>query len=363
MSNDGSDYDNVTPASSGRSSLATPYTWQTAAWQRLGDQCAVQKLPHALLFTGPKGVGKTHFAHALGFFLLCLSPVTGVSCGRCKGCELNLAATHPDLFVLQPESGSRVIKIDQVRRLTEFLAKTSQQGGRKVAIIEPVESLNVNAANALLKSLEEPSGSSTLLLVSHLSSQVMATIRSRCQQILFPLPRVEESLSWLAPLAVGQDAAWLLERAGGAPLAALDLLNGDALDQRQALAEGLMALAQSSASALDVAAELQRGEALPVIEAMMQWLQQGLKQPYELHGRSRELNDIEAQLQQFIVTIPAVIVYRFWDKIVTVKRHLLSTANPNKQLLLEELMMDWQALARQSTQVGQSRQHVLNGLI
>lgn len=361
--NNGDDYDSVTPASGGRTSLAIPYNWQMAAWRRLGDQCADQKLPHALLFTGPKGVGKTHFANALGFFLLCLSPVNGVPCGRCKGCELNLAGTHPDLFILQPESGSRVIKIDQVRRLTEFLGKTSQQGGRKVAIIEPVESLNVNAANALLKSLEEPSGSSTLLLVSHLSSQVMATIRSRCQQILFPLPAPEESLSWLEPLAVGQDAAWLLQCAGGAPLAALELLDGDALDQRQALAKGLLALAQSSGSALDLAAELQRGEALPVIEAMMQWLQRGLKQPFEQHGSSRELNDTEAHLRQFIASIPAVIVYRFWDKIVTVKRQLLSTANPNKQLLLEELMMDWQALARQSTQVAQSRQHVLNGLI
>lgn len=361
MNRNDNPHDSATATPGGRTNLAIPYAWQMAAWQRLGEQYADQKLPHALLFSGPKGIGKTHFAHALGFFLLCLSPVNGVPCGRCKGCELNLAGTHPDLFILQPESGSRVIKIDQVRRLTGFLAKTAQQGGRKIAIIEPVESLNVNAANALLKSLEEPSGSSSLLLVSHLPSQVMATIRSRCQQVLFPLPETGDSLSWLTPLAVGQDAAYLLACAGGAPLAALELLNGDAMDQRQALADGLLALAQNRISALDLAAELQRGEALPVVEVMMQWIQQGVKQPYV--DSTAAVTDGEAQLQQFIATIPAVIVYRFWDKMVTVKRQLLSTANPNKQLLLEELMMDWQALSRQSTQVAQSRQQVLNGLL
>lgn len=361
MSNDGNMYDSATVAPGSRTSLAIPYAWQMAAWQRLGEQYADDKLPHALLLTGPRGVGKTHFAQAQGFFLLCLSKVNGVPCGRCKGCELNLAGTHPDLFILQPESGSRVIKIDQVRRLTEFLTKTSQQGGRKVAIIEPVEALNVNAANALLKSLEEPSGSSVLLLVSHMSSQVMATIRSRCQQIAFPLPEPEASLHWLAPLAMGQDAASLLECAGGAPLTALELLNGEALEQRQALAEGLLSLAQNSCSALDLAAQLQRGEALPVIEAMMQWIQRGVKQPYA--DSPPAINATEAQLQQFIATVPTVILFRFWDKMVIVKRQLLSTANPNKQLLLEELMMDWQALSRQSTQLAQSRQHVLNGLL
>lgn len=361
MSNDSNLYDSAAAATGGRASLAIPYAWQMAPWRRLGEQAVDQKLPHALLLTGPKGIGKTHFARAMGFLLLCLSPVNGVPCSRCKGCELNLAGTHPDLFILQPESGSRVIKIDQVRRLTEFLAKTSQQGGRKIAIIEPVESLNVNAANALLKSLEEPSGSSTLLLVSHLSSQVMATIRSRCQQILFPLPAPAESLSWLTPLAVGQDADYLLECAGGAPLAALALLDGDALDQRQALAEGLLSLAQNSCSALDLAAELQRGEALPVLEVMMQWIQRGVKQPYA--GGTPAGNATEAQLQHFIATLPVVVVYRFWDKMVTLKRQLLSTANPNKQLLLEELMMDWQALSRQSTRALQSRQQMLNGLL
>ncbi|WP_439134757.1 DNA polymerase III subunit delta' [Pseudomaricurvus sp.] len=350
MSNEGS-----------RESLAIAYAWQMTFWERLSQQHLDQKLPHALMLTGHKGIGKFHFAKALGYYQLCLSPVNHVACGRCKGCELNQAETHPDFFVLRPEGTSRVIKIDQVRRLTEFLAKTAQQGGKKVAVIEPVEALNVNAANALLKGLEEPSGNSSLILVSHVPSQVMATIRSRCQQIAFPLPSTEESLTWLTPLAVGQDPAYLLSCAGGAPLAARDLLSGDALEQRQALATGLLSLADNSRSALDLAAELQRGEALPVIESLMQWLQYGLKR--QMTEGVAVGNPNEDKLLALIGSIPSAILYRFWDKMVAVKRQLLSSANPNKQLLLEELMMDWQAMCRQSSQVAQSRQQVMNGLL
>ncbi|GAB3107456.1 DNA polymerase III subunit delta' [Aestuariicella hydrocarbonica] len=363
-----------------RESLAIPYAWQMQPWERLCLQNGDQKLPHALMFNGQRGIGKLHFARALAVFMLCLSPVNRVACGRCKGCELNLAGTHPDLFVLRPDEGSKVIKIDQVRRLTEFFSKTSQQGGKKVAIIEPVEGLNVNAANALLKSLEEPSGDSSLLLISHVPSQVMATIRSRCQQLSFPIPNVKDSLAWLTPLAVGRDAAYLLDCAGGAPLAALGLLKGDELEQRQALADGLLALAEGLNSALDVAADFQRGEPLPLIEAIMQWLQLGLKQQQagqqydgqSLAASSQQLADTakqpdkslkEIQLIAIIAAVPHQILFRFWDKVVVIKRQLLSSANPNKQLVLEELMMDWQALTKQSVKISQSRQQMMNGLL
>lgn len=346
----------------GRESLPIPYTWQSNQWQRLVQLAADQKLPHALLLSGQKGIGKKHFAEAMANFLLCLSPVNKVPCGGCKGCELNLAQTHPDLFLLQPEDGSRVIKIDQVRALTEFIAKTSQQGGKKVAIIEPVETLNINAANALLKSLEEPSGDTLLLLVSHVPSQVMATIRSRCQQVDFPLPDRTQSLSWLEPLAVGQNPNYLLDCVSGAPLAALHLLEDDALERMQSLAEGLLGLSHGRSTALDLAGSLHRGEVLPVVEMVMQWLQTGLRQS-ALQQLPDHATDAERELSEIIGGVPQNILFRFWDKLVSVKRQLLSAGNPNKQLLLEELFMDWQALSRQSRVLTQSRQQMMNGLI
>ncbi len=341
--------------------LSLPYAWQDNQWQRLVQLAADQKMPHALLLSGHSGVGKRHFAEAMGYYLLCLSPVNKVPCGRCKGCELNKAGTHPDLFVLEPEDGSRVIKIDQVRRLTEFVAKTSQQGGAKVSLINPVEALNVNAANALLKSLEEPSGDTVLLLVTQSPTQVMATIRSRCQLMEFGLPSRPESLAWLEPLAVGHDPQYLLDSVGGAPLAALQLLEDDTLEQLQSLVDGLLGLAHSRCTALELAAKLHRNELLPIIEFMMKWLQLGQKRSVApLQGTH---TDTEAELLDVLSTIPATIMYRFWDKMVIVKRQLLSASNPNKQLLLEELFMDWQALTKQSQKLAQSRQQMMNGLL
>ncbi len=351
-----------TDTSSGREALSLPYAWQEEQWQRLIRMSGDQKLPHALLLSGHKGIGKRHFAEAMASFLLCLSPVNKVPCGRCKGCELNLAHTHPDFFLLEPEEPSRVIKIDQVRRLTEFVSKTSQQGGRKVALINPVETLNVNAANALLKSLEEPSGDTVLLLVSQAPTQIMATIRSRCQQLEFALPSREQSLAWLTPLAVGQDPNYLLDCVGGAPLSALQLLDDDLLEQRQAVTDGLLGLAHSRTSALDLAAKLHRGELLPVIEAMMKLLQFGVRTG-AVAEESTTHTPAEQELHEVLAVVPSTIMFRFWDKLVVVKRQLLGASNPNKQLLLEEVLMDWQALAKQSRKLTQSRQQMMNELL
>lgn len=335
------------------SSLMYPYQWQQSQWQRLSQQRQDGKLPHALMLAGQDGIGKFNFALALSHWLLCLEPNAASPCGRCKGCDLSLAETHPDLCVVQPEDKSKVIKIEQIRRLTDFIAKTSQQGGMKIAVLEPVEALNVNAANALLKSLEEPSGDTLLLLVSHTPSQVMATIRSRCQQVEFSLPAQAEAKAWLEPLAAGQDVDYLLQCAGGAPLAALGLLEGDQLEARALLSDGLLKIAEGQLSPLDLAAQFAKREPLETLSSLMQWLQRGIR------AQALQQDALEA-VEGIIVAVPNTILYRFWDKLVLLKRQLLSSANPNKQLLLEELLMDWQALCRQRQ--SQSRQHLLNEL-
>src|SRR5690606_26968585 len=149
-------------------------------WQQICAQQAANKLPHALMLAGPKGIGKRHLAEALAHLLLCLAPVEGTPCGKCRSCQLNHAQPHPDFLMLAPEEGSKAIKVDQVRGLIESLGKTAQQGGYKVLVLEPAEAMNINSANALLKSLEEPANNTLLILVSHTPSAVLPTIRSRC---------------------------------------------------------------------------------------------------------------------------------------------------------------------------------------
>lgn len=323
---------------------AIPYPWQQPEWSRLLDQSAASKLPHALMFTGQEGIGKHHLALSLAHYVLCLSPQSQLPCGNCRGCDLNRASTHPDFMIVEPEDVGKAIKIDQVRALSEFVGKTSQQGGYKVAIIDPAEAMNTNAANALLKSLEEPAGNTLLILISHVTSGVMATIRSRCQLRLLSAPHGEQGLQWLQPLIGDGDAGELLALANGAPLSALALASGDALENRANLIKGLDSIVSGMASPLDVAKQWMNQEPRDVLEWVLKWVH-GLACCHA-GGDSRTM--LSPVMQEFAGTVSAPLLYRFADKVVEVKRQLHSGANPNKQLLLEELLMDWSALARQA---------------
>lgn len=320
---------------------ALPYPWQGDLWQRLLRQQTSQQLPHALMLAGQKGTGKQHFATALGQVLLCTSPRSGAPCERCKPCELNKVGTHPDFYVLQPEDKSRVIKISQVRELTEFVAKTSQQGGMKMAIIAPAEAMNTNAANALLKCLEEPAGDTLLILLSNVPSQVMATIRSRCQMLPMGLPSREQAIAWLTPFCGDQSADKLLDYANGAPLSALAMMDGDTLELRNTLTDGLVSLVDGRVTPLDVAQQWQSYEPLELVE----WVHLTCYR-LSLASVGRGGEELPERLRYLASCVPPNFLYRFIDKLVQLKQQLLSGANPNKQLLLEELLLDWSALVR-----------------
>jgi DNA polymerase III subunit delta' len=318
--------------------FAAPYPWQQSEWQRILQQHAGQ-LAHALMLAGPKGLGKFQFAKSLAHYVLCLSPQSALPCGNCRCCALTKAETHPDLHWVLPDEPGKAIKVDQIRQLTEFVGKTSQQNGMKVAVISPAEAMNLNAANALLKCLEEPAGATLLLLVSHTPSAVMATIRSRCQLLNFPVPNTEQTIPWLQPLIGNEDASTLLSFTRGAPLSALGLVDGDALEQRKNILNDLIALAERRSSVLDVAKRWMDYDPLAVLEWILIWLHKATSGQFsgENIAKSVELDGVFQHLH-------GPFVFRYFDKVIQFKRQLLSGANPNKQLLLEELLMDWSAL-------------------
>lgn len=325
-----------------------PYPWQLPEWQQLVQLIANRKLPHAMMFAGPRGIGKRHLANALAQLLLCDAPIEGTACGKCRGCELNKAQTHPDLLWLVPEEAGKAIKVDQVRELTEALGKTAQQGGYKVVLIEPAEAMNGNAANALLKSLEEPAANTLLVLITHSPSAVLATIRSRCQMRKLAMPRREQVIRWLTPLVVGSQTTpeALLAAASGAPLSALGLLQGDVLEQRELRLQLFTRLSLMQVSAIEVAAQWHTGDVAAIVEWLLSLL----------HGVARWQSGVEdAQLQQSppelrerLAGLNPALLHRYVEKLMHSKKLLLSGANPNKQLLLEELLLDWGALLRAS---------------
>ena len=229
------------------------------------------------MFAGPRDTGKGHFAAAVARLLLCANPGKGKPCGECRACGLCASGNHGDLRLLQPEEKSRVIKIDQVRQVIEFAALTPAFGDRKVVVINPADRLNRNAANSLLKCLEEPAAGTHLLLVCHRLHGVPPTIRSRCQVLRFPVPDRAESLHWLSR-ETGDEALaeMLLGTVEGSPLLARQLYLEDGGSSFSELTQGLDALRGgqlSAAEAAAVMAELPLEEALLRLRAYLQrWL-------------------------------------------------------------------------------------------
>ncbi|HEX5756525.1 MAG TPA: AAA family ATPase, partial [Arenimonas sp.] len=178
--------------------------WQQAVLDTALGALAERRLGHALLLVGPEHMGKAEFADALAQRLLCATPGDdGLACGRCRGCQLYAHGTHPDFrretLQVNEKTGKQrsEIVIDQVRGLGAWFALTPQLGGAQVALIDPADSMNTATSNALLKTLEEPAPNRFLLLVSSRPGRLPATIRSRCQRLLFRLPPRAEALAWL----------------------------------------------------------------------------------------------------------------------------------------------------------------------
>jgi DNA polymerase-3 subunit delta' len=327
-----------------------PYPWQLDEWQQLVHLVESGKLPHALMLAGSRGIGKRHLAESFAQFLLCHSPLEGRVCGHCRGCELNRAKTHPDLVWLEPEETGKAIKVDQVRELTGMLGKTAQQAGYKTVIIDPAEAMNTNAANALLKSLEEPAANTLLILISHTPSAVLPTIRSRCQLRALPVPREEQVLHWLSPLVAGRDIepATLLRMARGAPLSALALLEGDALEQQEEQLQQWVKLSLGQVSAIDLAASWHTTDG----PGLMEWFLGVLHAVARWRGGVDDARVLEwpAEFRARLQQISLLYLHRYLEKVLQSKKQLLSGANPNKQLLWEELLLDWGAVLRAGQQ-------------
>ena len=213
------------------------YPWNADAWSQLVARR--DNLPQALLIHGPRGLGKLDLARRFAQGILCETPGAKEPCGRCDGCRWFLAGQHPDFRQIEPEAlagpqdtedspapsktakPSHEIKVDQVRELTDFLNIGSHRGKRRLALFHPAEDMNANAANSLLKSLEDPASGACFILVSDNPRRLIPTMRSRCIGLPVALPDLSGALVWLKQEQVEDAESWLAF-VGGAPLLARD---------------------------------------------------------------------------------------------------------------------------------------------
>jgi DNA polymerase III subunit delta' len=300
-----------------------PLPWQHDHWRRFCAAHADGRLAHALLLSGPAGVGKAHFAVAASAYLLCTQREADGACGTCTSCVQAVAGSHPDLLRLAPEEGKRGIAVDSVRALIERLSVYSHRGGARTVIVDPAETFSPGAANAMLKTLEEPPAGTHFLLITSRPRTLPATVRSRAQILRFPLPPREQAAAWLAQAQPDMDPA-RLEDSGGAPLLALALDREGVADQYAQWRSVLDAVAQRRQGPLEAAAAVGKDKAAD------RFL--GFLQSHALADLRRSMHDAAC----------AERLDRFLQWLLQARRQL--AANASTALTLESAMILWSRL-------------------
>lgn len=329
------------------------YPWQAAAFQTLQDQAARQH--HALLITGEPGIGKLAFARHLAKSLLCESHDRARPCETCDACRWVAAGNHPDYRELCPvgededadsdtkskKKPSAWISIEQVRELNDFVHLSAHRGGLRVTLVQPAEALNLAAANALLKTLEEPPPGALFILLSHQWRRLLPTIRSRCRQLALPTPDRASALAWLGEQGLSDAEAHLAE-AGGAPLAALERADASLLATRRALLAELAEPRQLDPLALAEKLDKQKVEVARLTDWLARWVYDLAR--LGMADSVRYYPDETGRLAPLASALDPVRLMRFHDTVLAAKK--LASHPLNARLVYEQLFFAYQQAVR-----------------
>lgn len=318
--------------------------WHETTWQLIQRRRVAGRLPHAILLTGPNGIGKERFAERLMQSLLCKQPEAGGdACGQCMACQLYRAGTHPDVRRVTAEEQGKSLRIDAVRELIDGLTFKSQYGGYKVASVSPAERLNRAAANALLKTLEEPTPETLLILVCSRPSSLPATIRSRCQAMPFAVPEREQALVWLRQQGI-ESPEIALDVAAGAPLSALAIAGSDNLALRAQLLEDLGQIASGRSSPTTTAARYAKHDVELVCSWLLSYVADMIRLAMVPNPPGVRNSDSRKGLAKLAAARHPVELFEYQDALMNAR--WMSETQVNTQLLVEDLFLRWDRLGK-----------------
>lgn len=260
--------------------------WLHATYTQLVNRYVNKSLHHALLFSGPVGIGKHKLAETLAFDMLCKHPTPEGACGQCQSCQLRQAGNHPDYHVLESD---KQLGVDTIRSGITKLSGTAQMGGSKVLIIPQADSMTEAAANALLKTLEEPTNNTYLLLISDSLNRLMPTILSRCEKHTLSLPDTQSSLRYLQQQGITDASEALLQAYGHAPLRVEAAMKSEDDFSYRSFTDGfgaLLASASGGGQKQQVLSLANKWQAHAV--QVTQWCQQEAQKAYRERGQSQD---------------------------------------------------------------------------
>ncbi len=316
-----------------------PFPWLNEAWRRLAMDR--ERLAHAILLSGIRGLGKNELAQEFTRALLCLHPHEGSACGQCKSCHLFAVGNHPDLSIVHPQEEGKSISIDQVRELRHFLSLTAHTSRHKVVLLSPAEAMTLSAANALLKQLEEPPAGNVLILVSHQADRLPLTVRSRCARIDLLAPAHETALAWLAEQGIPmEEADTLLRNAGDAPLQAQSMYAEGFMQEREQWMTDLAALSGGGGDPVACATRWAKQD----VRVSLAWLHGFLRDLlcYRLQGASTAVlanPDLPIRLGETTMNMALGSIADLASQVTQALR-LLGTGI-DERLLIEDILIRW----------------------
>ncbi|HPQ95111.1 MAG: DNA polymerase III subunit delta' [Thiothrix sp.] len=307
------------------------YSWHQSLWRQLQDARRAGRLPHALLFAGVSGCGHETLPRRFAASLLCLEPqAEGEACGHCRSCQVLAANAHPDFMQVTLAEDRQAISVEQVRELRGFLALSRSYSPVRVVVMPGADTMNVNAANSLLKTLEEPVDQTHILLQSTHASRLLPTIRSRCQQLRMPLPTQAAARQWLEQQALQHPAAELLALANGQPLLALALDSGVEMADRERFFQQLLTILQGQEALAEVSAQWEKYPRETLLNWQLLLLARALA--------SRLSGETPAPLA-LLEAIPATQWWRLYDGLLELRP--LAAHPLNARLFVESMLALW----------------------
>lgn len=329
------------------------YPWQKTQWKHYKNARDSQHLSHALLLVGNEGIGKLYFANLVAQSLLCEQvDIQGFACGQCKSCNIYHSNAHPDFKRIGLAEGKKQIPVDRIRQLLSFLVLSRSYQGYRVVVIEHADTMNSNAANSLLKSLEEPASHTVIILVVDQLSQILPTIKSRCQTLHMVSPTRQQALEWLQQQDTKAAPQTLLALADDKPLLALDFdQKPELIKQRNDLAMYIIGIVKNTQSITEAAKKLEKMQSEQLLNWQIKWVQQLIKQ-YALDA------DVSQTKHPVLITMNAAMQY---DKqsssdeaLWVLHKELLSlksmTSYPlNPLMFIESMLLSWRAFASPNT--------------
>ena len=333
------------------------YPWLRPSFEQLVAGYQAGRGHHALLLQALPGMGGEALIYALCRYLMCRQPEGNKSCGQCHSCQLMQAGTHPDYYTLAPEKGKSALGIDAVRDVNEKLYERSRLGGAKVVWIGDAALLTDAAANALLKTLEEPPENTWFFLACQEPARLLATLRSRCKRLPSP-GRITSSITqlfsiFLAPPSESYGLAWLerevampqeallsaLRLSANAPAAALDLLQESHWASRQQLVQTLASVL-SSGDWLALLPTLNHDS----VVARLHWFSSLLLDALKHQQRITRLTNADSidLVNQLANALSASRLQTIAADARTCREQLLSVTGLNRELILTERLLRWE---------------------